>query len=190
MSTFSAAPWWLTGLSHPGSGVCRERRQRDEGARAEWGTRRGLERQGLGPRGGDGWRSLSGLTGPPRHWPRQCLTQLLPPQSHYVACMAAILSQMDKDHYSSYIQAFPSRAELMVSAAPRSETWAMAGGSGHLHSDPPEGHPTGPTTLPAAGHLALLSPPWPPAPLASPLLGGRLLLALALSTASRLSPSP
>uniref|UniRef100_A0A8B9EI45 Dedicator of cytokinesis 2 n=1 Tax=Anser cygnoides TaxID=8845 RepID=A0A8B9EI45_ANSCY len=33
--------------------------------------------------------------------------------SHYVACMAAILSQMDKDHYSSYIQAFPSRAELM-----------------------------------------------------------------------------
>uniref|UniRef100_U3IB98 C2 DOCK-type domain-containing protein n=1 Tax=Anas platyrhynchos platyrhynchos TaxID=8840 RepID=U3IB98_ANAPP len=38
---------------------------------------------------------------------------LLPPQSHYVACMAAILSQMDKDHYSSYIQAFPSRAELM-----------------------------------------------------------------------------
>uniref|UniRef100_A0A8B9EFC4 Dedicator of cytokinesis protein 2 n=1 Tax=Anser cygnoides TaxID=8845 RepID=A0A8B9EFC4_ANSCY len=57
--------------------------------------------------------SMSGLTGPPRLWPQQCLTQLLPPQSHYVACMAAILSQMDKDHYSSYIQAFPSRAELM-----------------------------------------------------------------------------
>ncbi|NXQ41222.1 DOCK2 protein, partial [Catharus fuscescens] len=35
------------------------------------------------------------------------------PQSHYVACMAAILSQMDKDHYSTYIQAFPSRPELM-----------------------------------------------------------------------------
>ncbi|NWR39307.1 DOCK2 protein, partial [Tachuris rubrigastra] len=35
------------------------------------------------------------------------------PQSHYVACMAAILSQMDKDHYSAYIQAFPSRSELM-----------------------------------------------------------------------------
>uniref|UniRef100_A0A8C4V365 Dedicator of cytokinesis protein 2 n=1 Tax=Falco tinnunculus TaxID=100819 RepID=A0A8C4V365_FALTI len=35
------------------------------------------------------------------------------PQSHYVACMAAILSQMDKDHYSSYIKAFPSRPELM-----------------------------------------------------------------------------
>ncbi|NXU45970.1 DOCK2 protein, partial [Drymodes brunneopygia] len=35
------------------------------------------------------------------------------PQSHYVACMAAILSQMDKDHYSAYIQAFPSRPELM-----------------------------------------------------------------------------
>lgn len=37
-------------------------------------------------------------------------------QSHYVACMAAILSQMDADHYHSYIQAFPSRPELMVSA--------------------------------------------------------------------------
>uniref|UniRef100_A0A8C5TUC6 C2 DOCK-type domain-containing protein n=1 Tax=Malurus cyaneus samueli TaxID=2593467 RepID=A0A8C5TUC6_9PASS len=35
------------------------------------------------------------------------------PQSHYVACMASILSQMDKDHYSAYIQAFPSRPELM-----------------------------------------------------------------------------
>ncbi|NXV62268.1 DOCK1 protein, partial [Molothrus ater] len=35
------------------------------------------------------------------------------PQSHYVACMATILSQMDKDHYSTYIQAFPSRPELM-----------------------------------------------------------------------------
>ncbi|KAJ7422883.1 hypothetical protein BTVI_11998 [Pitangus sulphuratus] len=34
-------------------------------------------------------------------------------ESHYVACMAAILSQMDKDHYSAYIQAFPSRPELM-----------------------------------------------------------------------------
>ncbi|NWS10864.1 DOCK2 protein, partial [Pachyramphus minor] len=33
--------------------------------------------------------------------------------SQYVACMAAILSQMDKDHYSAYIQAFPSRPELM-----------------------------------------------------------------------------
>uniref|UniRef100_A0A8C3LWF5 DOCKER domain-containing protein n=1 Tax=Chrysolophus pictus TaxID=9089 RepID=A0A8C3LWF5_CHRPC len=33
--------------------------------------------------------------------------------SHYVACMAAILSQMDADHYHSYIQAFPSRPELM-----------------------------------------------------------------------------
>ncbi|NXJ57099.1 DOCK2 protein, partial [Spizaetus tyrannus] len=34
-------------------------------------------------------------------------------RSHYVACMAAILSQMDKDHYSSYIKVFPSRPELM-----------------------------------------------------------------------------
>uniref|UniRef100_A0A8C9N770 Dedicator of cytokinesis 2 n=1 Tax=Serinus canaria TaxID=9135 RepID=A0A8C9N770_SERCA len=33
--------------------------------------------------------------------------------SHYVACMATILSQMDKDHYSTYIQAFSSRPELM-----------------------------------------------------------------------------
>ncbi|NXE92761.1 DOCK2 protein, partial [Menura novaehollandiae] len=33
--------------------------------------------------------------------------------SHYVACMATILSQMDKDHYRTYIQAFPSRPELM-----------------------------------------------------------------------------
>lgn len=31
--------------------------------------------------------------------------------------MAAILSQMDKDHYSSYIKTFPSQPELMVSAA-------------------------------------------------------------------------
>ncbi|NXK42830.1 DOCK2 protein, partial [Piprites chloris] len=36
-----------------------------------------------------------------------------PLRSHYVACMAAILSQMDKDHYSAYILAFPSRPELM-----------------------------------------------------------------------------
>ncbi|NXP51476.1 DOCK2 protein, partial [Heliornis fulica] len=34
-------------------------------------------------------------------------------RSHYVACMAAILSQMDRDHYSTYIKAFPSRPELM-----------------------------------------------------------------------------
>ncbi|OXB54120.1 hypothetical protein ASZ78_002139 [Callipepla squamata] len=34
-------------------------------------------------------------------------------ESHYVACMAAILSQMDAEHYRSYIQAFPSRPELM-----------------------------------------------------------------------------
>uniref|UniRef100_A0A8C6ZVD2 DOCKER domain-containing protein n=1 Tax=Nothoprocta perdicaria TaxID=30464 RepID=A0A8C6ZVD2_NOTPE len=36
-----------------------------------------------------------------------------PPQSHYVACMTAMLSQMDTEHYSSYIAAFPSRTELM-----------------------------------------------------------------------------
>ncbi|CAN8207869.1 unnamed protein product [Coccothraustes coccothraustes] len=36
-----------------------------------------------------------------------------PLRSHYVACMATILSQMDKDHYNTYIQAFPSRPELM-----------------------------------------------------------------------------
>lgn len=38
-----------------------------------------------------------------------------------MACMAAILSQMDMEHYKSYIKAFPSRAELMVSAAPCSD---------------------------------------------------------------------
>ncbi|NXQ31423.1 DOCK2 protein, partial [Alaudala cheleensis] len=48
-------------------------------------------------------------TGP--RTPRGCGTPL--PQSHYVACMASILSQMDKEHYSTYIQAFPSRPELM-----------------------------------------------------------------------------
>lgn len=90
----------------------------------------------MGPRGGDGWRSLSGLTGPPRHWPRQCLTQLLPPQSHYVACMAAILSQMDKDHYSSYIQAFPSRAELMVSECCPTQR-DLGHGRGHRHRASP-----------------------------------------------------
>ncbi|NXB42684.1 DOCK2 protein, partial [Leucopsar rothschildi] len=42
-----------------------------------------------------------------------CWTVSPLPQSHYVACMATILSQMDKDHYSTYIQAFPSRPELM-----------------------------------------------------------------------------
>ncbi|NWT06378.1 DOCK2 protein, partial [Mionectes macconnelli] len=36
-----------------------------------------------------------------------------PLRSHYVACMATILSQMDEDLYSAYIQAFPSRPELM-----------------------------------------------------------------------------
>ncbi|KAM6132363.1 LOW QUALITY PROTEIN: dedicator of cytokinesis protein 2-like [Pterocles gutturalis] len=34
-------------------------------------------------------------------------------RSHYVACMTTILSQMDTDHYSAYIKAFPSRPELM-----------------------------------------------------------------------------
>uniref|UniRef100_A0A8B9PRX9 Dedicator of cytokinesis protein 2 n=1 Tax=Apteryx owenii TaxID=8824 RepID=A0A8B9PRX9_APTOW len=41
------------------------------------------------------------------------LPSALSPQSHYVACMTAILSQMDTDHYSSYIRAFPSRPDLM-----------------------------------------------------------------------------
>ncbi|XP_068800108.1 dedicator of cytokinesis protein 2-like isoform X2 [Struthio camelus] len=34
-------------------------------------------------------------------------------RSHYVACMTAVLSQMDADHYRSYIEAFSSRPELM-----------------------------------------------------------------------------
>uniref|UniRef100_A0A8C3KDP7 Dedicator of cytokinesis 2 n=1 Tax=Calidris pygmaea TaxID=425635 RepID=A0A8C3KDP7_9CHAR len=41
------------------------------------------------------------------------LSQVCSSVCHYVACMAAILSQLDKDHYSSYIKAFPSRPELM-----------------------------------------------------------------------------
>uniref|UniRef100_A0A8C4YQS4 C2 DOCK-type domain-containing protein n=1 Tax=Gopherus evgoodei TaxID=1825980 RepID=A0A8C4YQS4_9SAUR len=32
---------------------------------------------------------------------------------HYVACMAAILNQMDEAHYSSYIQAFSARTDLV-----------------------------------------------------------------------------
>uniref|UniRef100_A0A8C3MA08 Uncharacterized protein n=1 Tax=Geospiza parvula TaxID=87175 RepID=A0A8C3MA08_GEOPR len=67
--------------------------------RAQLGAREGAQaRHGLSPCWGD---TVSlGLSAPV-------------PQSHYVACMATILSQMDKDHYSSYIQAFPSRPELM-----------------------------------------------------------------------------
>uniref|UniRef100_A0A8B9NAR4 Dedicator of cytokinesis protein 2 n=1 Tax=Accipiter nisus TaxID=211598 RepID=A0A8B9NAR4_9AVES len=60
------------------------------------------------------WHVAGWMVPQPGYWPSPCrgnTTPLL--QSHYVACMAAILSQMDKDHYSSYIKAFPSRPELM-----------------------------------------------------------------------------
>uniref|UniRef100_A0A663FHH1 Dedicator of cytokinesis 2 n=1 Tax=Aquila chrysaetos chrysaetos TaxID=223781 RepID=A0A663FHH1_AQUCH len=60
------------------------------------------------------WHAAGWMVPQPGHWPSPCrgnTTPLL--QSHYVACMAAILSQMDKDHYSSYIKVFPSRPELM-----------------------------------------------------------------------------
>nr|XP_033811011.1 dedicator of cytokinesis protein 2-like [Geotrypetes seraphini] len=33
--------------------------------------------------------------------------------SHYVACMSAILNQMDESHYSSYIQSFQTRQDLV-----------------------------------------------------------------------------
>lgn len=45
--------------------------------------------------------------------------------------MAAILSQMDKEHYSAYIQAFPSRPELMVSAAHGTSTPSQHPRAGH-----------------------------------------------------------
>ncbi|XP_066567873.1 dedicator of cytokinesis protein 2 isoform X2 [Amia ocellicauda] len=41
------------------------------------------------------------------------LGQEHPLSSHYVACMTAILSQMDDTHYTTYIQAFPSHQDLM-----------------------------------------------------------------------------
>uniref|UniRef100_A0A674K3S0 C2 DOCK-type domain-containing protein n=1 Tax=Terrapene triunguis TaxID=2587831 RepID=A0A674K3S0_9SAUR len=41
------------------------------------------------------------------------LSQVRRAGDHYVACMAAILNQMDEAHYSSYIQAFSARTDLM-----------------------------------------------------------------------------
>lgn len=36
-------------------------------------------------------------------------------QSHFVACMTAILHQMGDQHYSFYIETFQSSSELVVS---------------------------------------------------------------------------
>ncbi|XP_069043692.1 dedicator of cytokinesis protein 2-like isoform X2 [Lepisosteus oculatus] len=41
------------------------------------------------------------------------LGQEHPLSSHYVACMTAILSQVDDTHYRDYIQSFPTRQDLM-----------------------------------------------------------------------------
>uniref|UniRef100_A0A8C3LPV5 Dedicator of cytokinesis 2 n=1 Tax=Chrysolophus pictus TaxID=9089 RepID=A0A8C3LPV5_CHRPC len=84
---------------------CKQRRR----SRAQAELRRAGEQAGL-----PGQQSLGGGWG---HGPPGANPAAPDPaalcQSHYVACMAAILSQMDADHYHSYIQAFPSRPELM-----------------------------------------------------------------------------
>uniref|UniRef100_A0A8C3PDT5 Dedicator of cytokinesis 2 n=1 Tax=Chrysemys picta bellii TaxID=8478 RepID=A0A8C3PDT5_CHRPI len=54
----------------------------------------------------------SSKTGKITDWEKR-LRRLLRYLSHYVACMAAILNQMDEAHYSSYIQAFSARTDLM-----------------------------------------------------------------------------
>lgn len=36
-------------------------------------------------------------------------------QSHFVACMTAVLNQMGDQHYSFYIETFPTSSELVVS---------------------------------------------------------------------------
>uniref|UniRef100_A0A8V0XWE8 Dedicator of cytokinesis protein 2 n=1 Tax=Gallus gallus TaxID=9031 RepID=A0A8V0XWE8_CHICK len=78
----------------------------EEGAehRQSWGA--GRATRAAEPEGGEGTHGLPGASPAAPHPAALC-------QSHYVACMAAILSQMDADHYHSYIQAFPSRPELM-----------------------------------------------------------------------------
>uniref|UniRef100_A0A8D0LA23 Dedicator of cytokinesis TPR repeats region domain-containing protein n=1 Tax=Sphenodon punctatus TaxID=8508 RepID=A0A8D0LA23_SPHPU len=38
-------------------------------------------------------------------------------RSHYVACMTAILSQLDAAHYSRFFQTFPARTDLLVRAS-------------------------------------------------------------------------
>uniref|UniRef100_A0A803YI45 Dedicator of cytokinesis 2 n=1 Tax=Meleagris gallopavo TaxID=9103 RepID=A0A803YI45_MELGA len=73
-------------------------------AQQSWGA-------GRATRAAEPWRG-GGVHGPPGASPAAPDPAALC-QSHYVACMAAILSQMDADHYHSYIQAFPSRPELM-----------------------------------------------------------------------------
>lgn len=36
-------------------------------------------------------------------------------QSHYLACMTAILKQMDDTHYAHYISTFKTRQDIVVS---------------------------------------------------------------------------
>uniref|UniRef100_A0A7M4EY29 C2 DOCK-type domain-containing protein n=1 Tax=Crocodylus porosus TaxID=8502 RepID=A0A7M4EY29_CROPO len=94
-----------------------------------WRGQRELRLWGsVGQVGCRGLRACSGRTGvgrehlsavapssqPSRWVPEgQGSTDPISPQSHYVACMAAILNQMDEAHYSAYIQAFPTRSDLM-----------------------------------------------------------------------------
>lgn len=129
----SPAPQRVSELSHPEQGVRDGGRgagvgaglSGQEGALQSWGGgHRGSQGAGLGT----AWRNTDGCTARPavpgtgtlccpQHTPWCHHADPPSPQSHYVACMAAILSQMDKDHYSSYIKTFPSRPELMVSSA-------------------------------------------------------------------------
>uniref|UniRef100_A0A803YIZ0 Dedicator of cytokinesis 2 n=1 Tax=Meleagris gallopavo TaxID=9103 RepID=A0A803YIZ0_MELGA len=83
---------------------CVKKEQSTGRAQQSWGA-------GRATRAAEPWRG-GGVHGPPGASPAAPDPAALC-QSHYVACMAAILSQMDADHYHSYIQAFPSRPELM-----------------------------------------------------------------------------
>lgn len=49
-------------------------------------------------------------------------THALPLQSRVVACMTAILSQMDDRHYATYIETFTKTSDLVVSARTRRHT--------------------------------------------------------------------
>lgn len=53
-------------------------------------------------------------------------THALPLQSRVVACMTAILSQMDDRHYATYIETFTKTSDLVVSAHTRRHTHTPA----------------------------------------------------------------
>lgn len=40
-----------------------------------------------------------------------------PPQGPYLACMTAVLKQMDDSHYAHYISTFKTRQDIIVSPA-------------------------------------------------------------------------